>query len=677
MALFPFFNLHGMISFKEGCAAGKKLLLKAADHGQAVGRRLSPRLGPMPKRLDHLSPTTQQRVFRYAESLGLSPEVKRALNQKLWQNHDRFPGGPNELLIKNFIETLPPLDEADQLKKIDELAVGEFGLKGDSPAHLSVIDAHRRLSRGQEELIAHIRGRRSEFTSDVLWELESRASESSDKLRLERIKTFADGILPHVKKEDQLPVTQRYLDQMLDGHGDVLDDATSIEAHETIPQTIQQLLDYAYARKLDDETIKALERKLPTIGDFVLEKYTLESFFDYLKSALDRGDRQTAVEHLHELAEMRFRHRLIKFFVRIHSDAMVREVGLQRGNTEADGIALSPGNILFSKISPEDLAEHSEMREQLARRRMAALLQQQADLGDYRHILLQCLSPKSVGMRADAAYLFLLMAPVMRAGSIAIGMAASNHDRPFSEWGTRFVYEVVTKYLSHFAQAKILTGHLKGDIRKIAGRFAFSRSFDVVDAPFFNYFIHSQASNIGREERRRFEEAQEFLEGPLYQQEREGLILFARALERREGFELFKNRLLAFLGENLGYLREYDFPLEVQGVDWENLTREDLENEFVQGVIMGVIAEELYLEMRGVLSGTGNRASDRYIFDALYGIPATPANYYLELRILENLCLRKRFSFAGPVISASILFFAKETAFNLIYYPSRSYLLGF
>ncbi len=278
----------------------------------------------------------------------------------------------------------------------------------------------------------------------------------------------------------------------------------------------------------------------------------------------------------------------------------------------------------------------------------------------YRKLSFECRSKTANPTRKKAAATFKKFTIGIGIVSSFGGMAYANRDNELEDWIGQFGYETVIGIITGSIASKIVSNPRDSDLAKSIKRYFFSRGTGLVDMALFGMiFGHNDDEARARVEEvlsdpqkaERLREMQKvFEEKKLYQKVRTAFIDKLKSIQGKKGLE--------------------DAPPIDLGVDWGDLSDEDLEREDVQDVLLAAAIAELYAESEGEMIATGNVGADRYAFHAAYGLIMLPKDMFTTMYIYNTLCL----GMANPkraLIKATAIFVVNRLIFDQIYYAVR------
>lgn len=278
----------------------------------------------------------------------------------------------------------------------------------------------------------------------------------------------------------------------------------------------------------------------------------------------------------------------------------------------------------------------------------------------YRKLSFECRSKTANPTRKKAAATFKKFTIGIGIVSSFGGMAYANRDNELEDWIGQFGYETVIGIITGSIASKIISNPRDSDLAKSIKRYFFSRGTGLVDMALFGMiFGHND-----EEARARLDEV---LSDP---QKAERLREMQRVFEEKKLYQKVRSAFIDKLKSIKGPRGLEDAPPIELGVDWGNLSDEDLEREEVQDVLLAAAIAELYAEGEGEMIATGNVGADRYAFHAAYGLIMLPKDMFTTMYIYNTLCL----GMAQPrqaLIKATAIFVINRLVFDQIYYAVR------
>lgn len=278
----------------------------------------------------------------------------------------------------------------------------------------------------------------------------------------------------------------------------------------------------------------------------------------------------------------------------------------------------------------------------------------------YRRLSFECRSKTMNETRKQASKTFKKFTIGIGIVSSFGGMAYANRDNELEDWIGQFGYETVMGIITGNIASKIVSNPRDSDLGKAIKKYFFSRATGLVDMALFGMLFGADES-----------EAQARLDEVLNDPQRaERLREMQRVFEEKKMYQKVRDTFiqgLRSMKETVGFETEPPFDL---GVDWGNLTDEDLEREDVQDVLMAAAIAELYAEGEGEMIATGNVGADRYAFHAAYGLIMLPKDMATTMWIYNILCL----GMAQPkqaIIKATAVYAINRIISDQLYYAVR------
>lgn len=278
----------------------------------------------------------------------------------------------------------------------------------------------------------------------------------------------------------------------------------------------------------------------------------------------------------------------------------------------------------------------------------------------YRRLSFECRSKTMNETRKQANKTFKKFTIGIGVVSSFGGMAYANRDNELEDWIGQFGYETVMGIITGSIASKIISNPRDSDLAKAIKKYFFSRATGLVDMALFGMLF-------GADESEAQARLQEVLNDP---QRAERLREMQRVFEEKKMYQKVRDTFiegLRSMKETVGFETAPPFDL---GVDWGNLTDEDLAREDVQDVLMAAAIAELYAEGEGDMIATGNVGADRYAFHAAYGLVMLPKDMATTMWIYNILCL----GMAQPrqaIIKATAVYAINRIISDQLYYAVR------
>jgi hypothetical protein len=121
---------------------------------------------------------------------------------------------------------------------------------------------------------------------------------------------------------------------------------------------------------------------------------------------------------------------------------------------------------------------------------------------------------------------------------------------------------------------------------------------------------------------------------------------FQEEMRQLKSYATSERLIKRYQKEVMGYLSHLEvinlgFGVQ-QGVDFDKLTPEDLDDEDIQKVVMAAIIAQEYENQKGFLNVTQNNSADFFLFDALYSIAKIPKDMAVTKIVNQVLCLNAK-----------------------------------
>ena len=468
---------------------------------------------------------------------------------------------------------------------------------------------------------------------------------------------FIVDILKRVKRKDR-PLAMRYFHELVRINDTNLYALASSHLRQFESVSHQEFLEHA-RRKLDPRSFSIFEKALPSLPEY-LEKRLSTRFIKFVNT-LNEVNRHNALGSLKELVAQSPKNPHIKSFLSQEERLLKGEIRyFVDSYRHLETTREARSGILGLQEYPLDIGE-------------TALRQTNIFMAIRRSTALQCAAQKIGALKRQARRWFIGGVVGIRLITSGAAMGLSNRSQPFSYWGQRALYDMTIRFTSSFAQAAILTSSFKTVSAIIGHRIFVQTLLDVPSAAVFSSFHDAEWTGYGKDKQSLYNETMASLRDPrrnIPPDELELLESFEQALEDEATAQNFVRSFISVVGSSLGWLMEEEDSLRIEGVDWANLTQEDLENELVQGAVMGVVAKGLYESTRGDWINMGGHGRNFYTYEATYGAAMSPLNFFLESWIFNGMC-NNLATPSSAIMSALGLLFVKESVFNGLRYKGR------
>ena len=253
-------------------------------------------------------------------------------------------------------------------------------------------------------------------------------------------------------------------------------------------------------------------------------------------------------------------------------------------------------------------------------------------------------------------------------GTLGASYAFYNMDKDInSQWFEKLGYDLGVTLLFTFVGNNIQTKATDTQITKSLKSYFIGRALGITDIAIYDpIFNHEQEDAQARIE--------ELKKDPEYKKKIEELM---KLYKERGVYRQYKDQILHSLKKlpesiTLGVGGN---SVDENGVDWNNLTHDDLDRPEVQDVLVAAAMAQIYNETKGELIDTGDTGLDRYTFNTLYygaQIPKSIAQNFLTYRMLcmgqdnPKLSFTKAvlFNVSTNFIMNQVLFGFREKAIN-------------
>ncbi len=454
------------------------------------------------------------------------------------------------------------------------------------------------------------------------------------------------------------------LDEILENHRSI-DHVLSSSSIENLSKTSRDILSYAFSYKLTIDVRQKLAQKLTNLPE-VLQWEEGRDFIHYLFS-LKEEDQFLAIEHMDEIVTGYIKSNIIKEFIRLQGQTLIMES--QEFSRYYRKLLL---DINKKKLSSREILGLGPQNGELIERAQK-LTKEYMDQN--RRLIYEC--RKQASWKTSKNFVkqdFISFSTWTRPAISIPYVLAYNFDRPFIEVALQaVVIEYFFKAFSYKVGAEIFTGSKGSDFVKYIKRYGFSRVYGAITASAL-YFIFSWTE--GKEKEQIF---QEIMQDSNKRGELHDMI---SAMNNDGMYEKFIETIFVNFGRylnQLGFLESKDIP-SLQGIDWNNLTAEDLHREDTRQIIKKAVAEHVYDKNReyavfDIFPASGQRAVDYWIFNALYAIPFNIIDYAFDTFVYNKFC-REAGNLSEAKKKMTKLYFIKRILSDIPYVFSRRSLIG-
>jgi hypothetical protein len=257
-------------------------------------------------------------------------------------------------------------------------------------------------------------------------------------------------------------------------------------------------------------------------------------------------------------------------------------------------------------------------------------------------------------------------------GTLGASYAFYNMDKDMnSEWFMKLGYEVGVTVMFSYIGSSIQTKATDTQIVKSLKNYFIGRVMGTTDVLVYDPLFNDESSkaedhlsdikkleNNDPEFKRKIQELKKaYEESGLYRRYKNELISRLKQLPGKVG--------LGVKGKSI----------DENGVDWNNLSKEDLDRPEVQEVLMAAAMAEVYQQRKGEWIETSNSGVDRYIYNSIYFGLTIPKSIIQNYITYQMLCMgqdNSKLAFTKAVlfnVSASFLF-------NQLQYGYREKAIG-
>lgn len=191
------------------------------------------------------------------------------------------------------------------------------------------------------------------------------------------------------------------------------------------------------------------------------------------------------------------------------------------------------------------------------------------------------------------------------------------------QWFTQLGYEVSFNALTSYLGSKVQSNSSDPQYIKSLKNYLIGRLFGIADIALYPMIVPNDNAKA-TEAVKALKDSQNF---------DSDIARLHKAYDERGVYVKFKQHIVSTYRE----LLKNKQPIEVGGINWDNLTPEDLDRPEVQEVLVLAATVEMYELNRGPLLDTGDVGLDRYAFGSIFSalmIPKNMAQTYISYQIL-------------------------------------------
>ena len=496
-----------------------------------------------------------------------------------------------------------------------------------SPLHTNLIDYARNQGISEQHL----------------QKLQDQLKILPDDLTEKEGKTLLIDPLIHLEEDWEKSDTIAQFVELLENHRSIDHILTSSLA-ENLSETNRKILAYAFAYKIDIDIRQKLAKKLINLPEVLQWKEGID-FVHYILS-LEKREQFLAIEHMDEIVTGYIKSEIIEEFIRLQGEVMrmesqqyldyYRTLLMNPNKKEFTGKTMT--NIqeflgLGMRPHREILGLGPENKELIKRARRLT----EEYMEQHRRFVYECRKRAVLKNTKHAVRSNFVSFSTWKRPAISIPFIFFyNRDRLLTEVSLQVVVEYFFKTYGYKISSKIVTGVRDSDLVKLTKIYGFGNVYGILTS-FALYHVFSWAE--GREEEEIF---QEMMQDRNKRRELHDIIL---AMKNDGKYEKFVEELFINFGRTLGRadLVKSEEILSLDGIDWENLTAEDIQREDIRKVIKKAVTKYIYDKRREESTvdwfpASGYRAVDFWTFNSLYAIPMATLDYYFDVWIYNKFC---------------------------------------
>lgn len=290
----------------------------------------------------------------------------------------------------------------------------------------------------------------------------------------------------------------------------------------------------------------------------------------------------------------------------------------------------------------------------------------------YTELYYGCRALRPNAVNKNAAKDFKRFNLALNLGTLGASYAFYNMDKDMdSQWFMKLGYEVSVTVLFSYIGSAIQTNANDTQIVKSLKNYFIGRIMGTTDVIVYDPLFNDESSK-GEEYLNSIKKL-ESNDPELKKKIKE----MKKAYEERGLYRRYKDEVITRLKQLPGKigLGVKGKSIDENGVDWNNLSKEDLDRPEVQDVLLAAAMAEVYQQRKGEWIETSNSGVDRYVYNSIYYGVTIPKSIIQNYITYQMLCMGQdspKLSFTKAVlfnVSASFLF-------NQLQYGYREKAIG-
>lgn len=286
----------------------------------------------------------------------------------------------------------------------------------------------------------------------------------------------------------------------------------------------------------------------------------------------------------------------------------------------------------------------------------------------YRELYYGCRALRPNGVNANAARDFKRFNLSLGLGTLSASYAFYNMDKEKDAmWYGKLAYDLGVTIMFSYVGSAIQTKPTDTQVTKSIKNYMSGRILGGTDIVIYDPIFNTER----KQAEARFENLKK---DPEFKKKVDRLLA---EYKKRGVYRKFKDALMARLKmlPSLSIGMEGHSIDNISGVDWNNITREDLEREDVQEVLVQAAMAQIYQESTGEWIETSNIGLDRYAFNSVYYGVTIPKSIIQNYITYQMLCMGQDkpkaaftkailFNVAASFLTNQALFGFREKAIN-------------
>ena len=298
------------------------------------------------------------------------------------------------------------------------------------------------------------------------------------------------------------------------------------------------------------------------------------------------------------------------------------------------------------------IKKFNEMDAKISKKIASKKIVEPADQARYTDLYYGCRALRPNEVNKNAAKDFKRFNLSLNLGTLAASYAFYNMDKDFdAEWFTKLGYEVGITVLFSYVGGNIQTKATDTQIVKSLKSYFIGRIMGTTDILIYDPLFNDEDTRGEKAfvDLKKLEE-----NNPEFKKRIQEL---KKSYEERGLYRRYKDELISKLKQlpHVGLGLKGDSRDE-NGIDWNNLTRSDLDKPEVQDILIAAAMAEVYQQRKGEWIESSNSGVDRYVFNSVFYGVQIPKSIVQNFITYQILCMGQD----NPKLS-----FTKAVLFNV------------